>query len=111
MPSSWTADTVTYWLLAYFAQRAADLAPAVPGHGMSCLAALIPPPGQYRRPAICLVLAFQLLGLPGVTGFSLATLAQGCCIAGSTLVGGGLYLLAALGNARTRPKLAGPPVP
>jgi uncharacterized membrane protein YbhN (UPF0104 family) len=79
---------------------------------MSCLAALIPAaPGNIGALQYALVLAFQLLGLPGVTGFSLATLAQGCCIAGSTLVGGGLYLLAALGSARTRHKVAEPPVP
>ena len=80
--------------------------------GMSCLAALIPAaPGNIGALQYALVLAFQLLGLPGVTGFSLATLAQGCCIAGSTLVGGGLYLLSALDSARTRPKVPEPPVP
>jgi len=46
-------------------------------------------PGNIGALQYALVLAFQLLGLPGVTGFSLATLAQGCCIAGSTLVAAG----------------------
>ena len=108
----WTADTVTYWLLAYSLNAPLTLLQLLLVMGMSCLAALIPAaPGNIGALQYALVLAFQLLGLPGVTGFSLATLAQGCCIAGSTLVGGGLYLLAALGSARTRPKLAGPPVP
>jgi uncharacterized protein (TIRG00374 family) len=108
----WTADTATYWLLAYSLHAPLTLLQLLLVMGMSCLAALIPAaPGNIGALQYALVLAFQLLGLPGVTGFSLATLAQGCCIAGSTLVGGGLYLLAALGSARTPPKVAGPPVP
>jgi glycosyltransferase 2 family protein len=108
----WTADTVTFWLMARALNQELALLQLLLVMGMSCLAALIPAaPGNIGALQYALVLAFQLLGLPGVTGFSLATLAQGCCIAGSTLVGGGLYLLAALGSARTRPKLAEPPVP
>jgi len=108
----WTADTVTYWVLAYSLHAELTLLQLLLVMGMSCLAALIPAaPGNIGALQYALVLAFQLLGLEGVTGFSLATLAQGCCIAGSTLVGGGLYLLAALGSARTRPGVPGPPLP
>jgi glycosyltransferase 2 family protein len=97
----WTADTTTYWLLTRSLGTNLGLLPMLLVMGMSCLAALIPAaPGNIGALQYALVLAFQLLGLSGVTGFSLATLAQGCCIAGSTLVGGALYLLAALGGGK-----------
>src|SRR5215469_4467246 len=104
----WTADTTTYWLLARSLGTNLGLLPMLLVMGMSCLAALIPAaPGNIGALQYALVLAFQLLGLPGVTGFSLATLVQGCYIAGSTLVGGVLYLLAALGSGKSHRKLHG----
>jgi glycosyltransferase 2 family protein len=100
----WTADTLTFWLLARALNTDLALLQLLLVMGMSCLAALIPAaPGNIGALQYALVLAFQLLGLQGVTGFSLATLAQGCCIAGSTLVGGVLYLLAALDPDRLKP--------
>lgn len=103
----WSADTLTYWLMARALNTDLALLQLLLVMGMSCLAALIPAaPGNIGALQYALVLAFQLLGLEGVTGFSLATLAQGCCIAGSTLVGGGLYLLAALGSGKRLPQPA-----
>jgi glycosyltransferase 2 family protein len=100
----WTADTLTFWLMARALNTDLALLQLLLVMGMSCLAALIPAaPGNIGALQYALVLAFQLLGLQGVTGFSLATLAQGCCIAGSTLVGGVLYLLAALEPDRFKP--------
>ena len=97
----WSADTLTYWLMARALNTDLGLLQLLLVMGMSCLAALIPAaPGNIGALQYALVLAFQLLGLAGVTGFSLATLAQGCCIAGSTLVGGGLYLLSAFGGGK-----------
>jgi uncharacterized protein (TIRG00374 family) len=99
----WTADTLSFWFLARALGTDLTLLPMLLVMGMSCLAALIPAaPGNIGAAQYALVLAFQLLGLPGVTGFGLATLVQGCYIAGSTLVGGVLYLLAALGSAGGR---------
>jgi glycosyltransferase 2 family protein len=97
----WTADTFTFWLMTQALNTDLGLLQLLLVMGMSCLAALIPAaPGNIGALQYALVLAFQLLGLAGVTGFSLATLAQGCCIAGSTLVGGGLYLLSAFGGGK-----------
>jgi uncharacterized protein (TIRG00374 family) len=97
----WTADTFTFWLMTRALNTDLGLLQLLLVMGMSCLAALIPAaPGNIGALQYALVLAFQLLGLAGVTGFSLATLAQGCCIAGSTLVGGGLYLLSAFGGSK-----------
>lgn len=97
----WTADTLTFWLMARALNTDLGLLQLLLVMGMSCLAALIPAaPGNIGALQYALVLAFQLLGLAGVTGFSLATLAQGCYIAGSTLVGGGLYLLSAFGGGK-----------
>jgi uncharacterized membrane protein YbhN (UPF0104 family) len=99
----WTADTLAIWMLARALGTHLTLLPMLLVMGMSCLAALIPAaPGNIGAQQYALVLAFELLGLPGVTGFGLATVIQGCCIAGSTLVGGGLYLLAALGTAGSK---------
>jgi hypothetical protein len=65
--------------------------------GMSCLAALIPAaPANIGALQYALVLAFELLALPGDTGFSLALLTQGCFVASCILVGGGLYVRATL---------------
>ncbi|HZT20748.1 MAG TPA: lysylphosphatidylglycerol synthase transmembrane domain-containing protein [Dongiaceae bacterium] len=100
----WTADTLAIWLLARALGADLALLPMLLVMGMSCLAALIPAaPGNIGAQQYALVLAFELLGLSGVTGFSLATLIQGCFVAGSTVIGGGLYLLAAIGSATPRP--------
>jgi glycosyltransferase 2 family protein len=93
----WTADTGAIWLLAQALGANLTLMPMLLVMGMSCLAALIPAaPGNIGAQQYALVLAFQLLGRAGVTGFSLATLIQGCFVAGSTLIGGALYLLTAV---------------
>jgi uncharacterized protein (TIRG00374 family) len=93
----WTADTGSIWLLAQALGVSLTLMPMLLVMGMSCLAALIPAaPGNIGAQQYALVLAFQLLGFAGVTGFSLATLIQGCFVASSTLIGGALYLLAAV---------------
>jgi hypothetical protein len=69
--------------------------------GMSCLAALIPAaPANIGALQYALVLAFELLGLPGDSGFSLAVLTQGCFVASCILVGGGLYMRATFIPAR-----------
>jgi len=104
----WTADTIAIWLLSRALGADLTLLPMLLVMGMSCLAALIPAaPGNIGAQQYALVLAFQLLGLSGVTGFSLATLIQGCFVAESTVIGGGLYILAALGNAAAKRSLTG----
>jgi uncharacterized membrane protein YbhN (UPF0104 family) len=105
----WTADTAAIWLLARALGTSLTLMPMFLVMGMSCLAALIPAaPGNIGAQQYALVLAFQLLGLAGVTGFSLATLIQGCFVASSTLIGGALYLLAAVHGNLPRARLDRP---
>jgi glycosyltransferase 2 family protein len=105
----WTADTTAIWLLVQALGIDLALLPMLLVMGMSCLAALIPAaPGNIGAQQYALVLAFELLGLSGVGGFGLATLAQGCFVAGSTLVGGSLYLLASFSPAAPKPASRGP---
>jgi glycosyltransferase 2 family protein len=105
----WTADTLAIWLLARALGTDLALLPMLLVMGMSCLAALIPAaPGNIGAQQYALVLAFELLGLSGVGGFGLATLAQGCFLAGSTLIGGSLYLLASFSPAAPKPASRGP---
>jgi glycosyltransferase 2 family protein len=105
----WTADTLAIWLLARSLGIELTLLPMLLVMGMSCLAALIPAaPGNIGAQQYALVLAFELLGQSGVGGFGLATLAQGCFVAGSTLIGGSLYLLASFSPARVKPASRGP---
>ncbi len=93
----WTADSVAVWLLCQSLGVELGLFPLLLVMGMSCLAALIPAaPANIGALQYALVLAFELLGLPGDTGFSLALLTQGCFVASCILVGGGLYVRATL---------------
>ncbi len=105
----WTADTLAIWLLARALGIDLTPLPMLFVMGISCLAALIPAaPGNIGAQQYALVLAFELLGLSGVGGFGLATLAQGCFLAGSTLVGGSLYLLASFSAGAPKPASRGP---
>jgi len=93
----WTADSVAVWLLCQSLGIDLDLVQLFFVMGMSCLAALIPAaPANIGALQYALVLAFELIGLPGDSGFSLALLTQGCFVASCTLVGGALYVRATL---------------
>jgi glycosyltransferase 2 family protein len=93
----WMADSLATWLLCRSLGIDLQFFPLLLVMGMSCLAALIPAaPANIGALQYALVLAFQLLGLPGDSGFSLALLTQGCFVASCILVGGGLYVRATL---------------
>lgn len=97
----WTADCIAVWLLCRALGIELGLFPLLLVMGMSCLAALIPAaPANIGALQYALVLAFELLGLPGDSGFSLAVLTQGCFVASCILVGGGLYMRATFIPAR-----------
>jgi hypothetical protein len=93
----WTADSLATWLLTRSLGVSLSLYQLLLVMGMSCLAALIPAaPANIGALQYALVLAFELLALPGDTGFSLALLTQGCFVASCILVGGALYVRATL---------------
>jgi uncharacterized protein (TIRG00374 family) len=93
----WTADSIAVWLLCQALGIELSLFQLLLVMGMSCLAALIPAaPANIGALQYALVLAFELLGLPGDSGFSLAVLTQGCFVASCIMVGGGLYVRATL---------------
>jgi uncharacterized protein (TIRG00374 family) len=93
----WTADSMAVWLLCQALGIHLGFFPLLLVMGMSCLAALIPAaPANIGALQYALVLAFELLGLPGDSGFSLALLTQGCFVASCILVGGALYVRATL---------------
>jgi hypothetical protein len=93
----WTADSLATWMLCRALGVQLTLYQLLLVMGMSCLAALIPAaPANIGALQYALVLAFELLALPGDTGFSLALLTQGCFVASCIVVGGGLYVRATL---------------
>jgi hypothetical protein len=93
----WTADSLATWLLCRALGVQLTLYQLLLVMGMSCLAALIPAaPANLGALQYALVLAFELLALPGDNGFSLALLTQGCFVVSCILVGGALYVRATL---------------
>jgi glycosyltransferase 2 family protein len=93
----WTADSIAVLLLCRSLGIELGFLPLLLVMGMSCLAALIPAaPANIGALQYALVLAFELLGLPGGSGFSLALLTQGCLVASCILVGGAFYVRATL---------------
>ncbi len=106
----WTADSMATWLLCRALAVPLNFFQLLLVMGMSCLAALIPAaPANIGALQYALVLAFELLALPGDSGFSLAVLTQGCFVASCIVVGGGLYVHATLNPpgrtaTRTRPR-------
>ncbi len=91
----WTADSTATWLLTRSLGVTLSFSQLLLVMGMSCLAALIPAaPANIGALQYALVLAFELLALPGDTGFSLALITQGCFVASCILVGGALYVRA-----------------
>lgn len=93
----WTADSVATWLLTRSLGVTLSFSQLLLVMGMSCLAALIPAaPANIGALQYALVLAFELLAMPGDTGFSLAVLTQGCFVASCILVGGALYVRATI---------------
>lgn len=93
----WTADSTATWLLTRSLGVTLSFSQLLLVMGMSCLAALIPAaPANIGALQYALVLAFELLTLPGDTGFSLAILTQGCFVASCILVGGALYIRATI---------------
>jgi uncharacterized protein (TIRG00374 family) len=97
----WAADSIAVWLLCQALGVELSLFQLLLVMGMSCLAALIPAaPANIGALQYALVLAFELLGLPGDSGFSLALLTQGCFVASCIVVGGGLYVRATLAPVR-----------
>ena len=101
----WTADSTATWLLTRSLGVTLSFSQLLLVMGMSCLAALMPAaPANIGALQYALVLAFELLALPGDTGFSLALLTQGCFVASCILVGGALYVRATIKPAeRTAP--------
>jgi hypothetical protein len=93
----WTADSIATWLLCRSLSIQLGFFQLLLVMGMSCLAALIPAaPANLGALQYALVLAFELLALPGDNGFSLALLTQGCFVVSCILVGGALYVRATL---------------
>jgi uncharacterized protein (TIRG00374 family) len=93
----WTADSIATWLLCRSLSIQLGFFQLLLVMGMSCLAALIPAaPANIGALQYALVLAFELLALPGDNGFNLALLTQGCFVASCILVGGALYVRATL---------------
>ncbi len=93
----WTADSIATWLLCRSLSIQLNFFQLLLVMGMSCLAALIPSaPANLGALQYALVLAFELLALPGPNGFSLALLTQGCFVVSCILVGGALYVRATL---------------
>lgn len=100
----WTADSLAVWLLCQSLGVSLAFLPLLLVMGMSCLAALIPAaPANIGALQYALVLAFELLNLPGDSGFSLALITQGIFVASCILVGGALYLRATVASTRERP--------
>jgi uncharacterized membrane protein YbhN (UPF0104 family) len=98
----WTADSTATWLLTRSLGVTLSFSQLLLVMGMSCLAALIPAaPANIGALQYALVLAFEVLALPGDTGFSLALLTQGCFVASCILVGGALYVRATIKPAGT----------
>ena len=109
----WTADTVTFWLMARaLLGTELTLLPLLLVMGMSCLAALIPAaPGNIGALQYALVLAFQLLGLPGRHRLQPGDLGPGML---HRRLDPGRRRALSPGRARQRPDAApgcGPPVP